>query len=378
MNRIELLATLGQSVWLDAIDRRLLDTGELARLIDEGVSGLTSNPSIFEKAIAGSDAYDGAIAALADQRLGDEAMLERLVTDDIRRAADLFRPVYEHSSGGDGYVSIEVPPALAHDASATIAAARRLWASVERPNAMVKIPATREGLAAIRTCLAEGINVNATLIFSVERYLEVIDAYRAALEARAAAGASPAVASVASFFVSRVDTAVDAQIEQRMATLTDSVARADLARLLGKAAVANAARAYAEFRRRFSEPWFERLQALGARPQRPVWASTGVKNPQYSPLLYCEPLIGRDTVNTLPPATLATLREIGTVRPRLHEDAAEALATLAALQEHGIDLAAVTASLETQGVALFAQAYERLLQAIAAKRPAAAPGRAVA
>lgn len=378
MNRIQLLAALGQSVWLDAIDRHLLDTGELAHLIEAGVSGLTTNPSIFEKAIAGGAAYDAAIAMLAGQPISDDALLEHLIIDDIRRAADLFRSVHERSAGRDGYVSIEVSPLLADDATGTIAAARQLFARVDRPNVMVKIPATRAGLDAIRTCLAEGIAVNATLIFSLGRYLEVVDAYRRALEARVAAGASPSVASVASIFVSRVDTAVDAQIEKSLAKMSDGPAKAELGRLLGTAAVANAACVYAAFRRRFSEPWFERLRSLGALPQRPLWASTGVKNSRYSPLLYCEPLMGPDTVNTLPPATLANLREHGTVQTRLQDDPAQANATLAALQAHGIDLGALNDALEKEGVALFARAWERLLQAISAKRHAMAGGRTTA
>lgn len=370
MNSIEQLATLGQSIWLDNIHRRLLESGELAQLIAQGVRGLTSNPSIFEKAIAGSTAYDTAIAALSRDGLAAETILERLVIDDIRRAADLFQPVFERTAGVDGYVSVEVPPALAHDSNATIAAARRLWRLVERPNAMIKIPATREGLPAIRQCLTEGMNVNATLIFSVARYRDVLAAYRAALEARAAQGAAVAVASVASFFVSRVDGAIDPMLEKLVASSRDPVDGSKHTRLLGTVAVANAALAYREFHRSFAEPWFAPLAARGARVQRPLWASTGVKNPRYSDLLYCEPLVGRDTVNTLPPATLNALLDHGVVRPRLSEDAADALDTLATLERLGISLDAVTETLETEGVALFAKSYAQLLAAVAAKQDA--------
>ena len=366
MNRLEQLASLGQSIWIDNIDRRLLDSGDLQRLIAQGVRGLTSNPSIFEKAIAGSTAYDSAIAVHASEELSADAILERLIVEDIRRAADLFKPVFDQTRGVDGFVSIEVPPALARDTQGTINAAQRLWRLVDRPNAMIKIPATREGLAAIRKCLAEGINVNATLIFSVARYREVIAAYRGALETRAAQGLPLAIASVASFFVSRVDTAIDPLLEKQ--------GSAEARALLGKLAVANAAVAYQEFRRCFNEPWFK---ALAARPQRPLWASTGVKNPKYSDLLYCEPLIAHDTVNTLPPATLAALLDHGAVREALKADTTNAKATLEQLARVGISLDAVTEALESEGVALFAKSYAQLLEAVASK-VAAVPARAVA
>ena len=373
MNRIELLASLGQSVWLDNIDRRLLDSGDLSRLIAQGVRGLTSNPSIFEKAIAASRDYDADIATLASQGLSVDAILERLMVTDIQRAADLFRPVYERSAGADGFVSVEVPPALARDSAATVAAARALWRQVDRRNSMIKIPATREGLPAIRQCLAEGINVNATLIFSVPRYREVIATYRDALEARAARGESLDVAGVASFFVSRVDSAVDPLLARRGGASADADVKAESARLLGKAAVANAALAYREFRRAFGAPWFAPLAARGARVQRPLWASTGVKNPRYPDLLYVEPLIGRDTVNTLPPATLAALLDHGDVRPRLGEDAGDAPGTLSALERLGIRLEPVTQSLEDEGVALFARSYAQLLAVVSGKVAAANP-----
>lgn len=371
MNRIEILASLGQSIWLDNIDRRLLDSGELSRLIAQGVRGLTSNPSIFEKAIASTTGYDLEIATLASQGCAADAILERVIVGDIQRAADLFRPVYERSAGADGFVSVEVSPALARDGIATVAAARRLWRCVDRRNAMIKIPATREGLPAIRQCLAEGINVNATLIFSVARYREVVAAYREALESRAARGESLDVASVASFFVSRVDSAVDRLLDQRLAVSADASAQAECARLLGKAAVANAALAYREFGRVFGEPWFTNLAARGARVQRPLWASTGVKNPRYPDLLYVEPLVARDTVNTVPPATLAALLDHGAGRPGLVDGATDAAGTLAALERLGISLDAIAQSLEDEGVALFARAHAQLLAAVAAKVAAA-------
>lgn len=370
MSRLEQLAARGQSVWLDNITRGMLLSGELKSLIAQGVRGLTSNPSIFEKAIATGAEYDEPLRRLLAQKMSVEDIVERLVVEDIRDAADLFRPLYDRTSGEDGYVSIEVSPLLARNTDATLAEARRLWKWVDRPNVMIKIPATREGLPAIQRCLTDGININVTLIFSLERYDEVAQAYRAALETRAQQGLGVGVASVASFFISRIDTSVDKLVQEKIQTSPSAKEKDALLELLGKVAIANAKAAYRLFQKRFSDEKFAALRTLGARPQRPLWASTGTKNPHYSDVLYVDQLIGASTVNTLPPATLAAFLDHGQVADTLESEADEALKTLERLKAAKIDLRRVTETLEAEGVRLFAESYEKLIASLRAKKQA--------
>jgi transaldolase len=365
MTTLERLAELGQSVWIDYIRRRMLEDGELARLIAQGVRGLTSNPTIFEQAIGESDDYDAAIRADADPT-DARALFDRLAREDVTRAADLFRPLYDRTDGLDGYVSIEVAPGLARDAAGTVAEARRLWRALDRPNVMIKVPGTVEGLLAIRTLIADGVNVNVTLIFSRERYRAVLEAWAAGLEDRLAAGRPVGrVASVASFFVSRVDTLVDRRLEALAAARPDRAAA--LLALRGRAAVANAKLAYRVFAETLATPRVRALLARGARPQRPLWASTSTKNSAYPDLLYVEPLIGPHTVNTVPPKTLAALLDHGRVARTVDSGWDDAEAVLATLEAEGIDLAEVTAQLEAEGVAAFARSEETLLERLRAK-----------
>ncbi len=374
MNPIETLTSLGQSLWYDNIERRLLENGELEAMVQRGdIRGLTSNPSIFHKAIANSRDYDSALLPMAWAGYDAERIFERLAVEDMRAAADLLRPLYEESGGADGYVSLEVSPALAYDTEGTLADARRLWALVKRPNLMIKIPATQAGLPAIRAAIASGINVNVTLIFSVERYEAVMDAYLSGLEDLLAAGKEDAlarVASVASFFVSRIDVKVDALLDDIIAA---GGTRAETARaLLGKIAIANAKEAYARFERVFSGERFRRLEARGARLQRPLWASTSTKNPAYPDTLYVDALIGPHTVNTVPPKTLAAFKEHGAAAPTLKAGLDEARRQLAALESLGISLAEVTRQLEEEGVASFAKAFRAMMETIETRRQAAA------
>lgn len=361
------LRRLGQSVWLDSLGRNLLRSGELARLLrDDGVAGVTSNPAIFEKAIAETEDYDADIARLASRNLDAAAIYDELVVGDVREAADLLMPVYEATRGEDGYVSLEVSPELAHDSNATVAAVRRLWQAVGRPNLMVKIPGTREGIPAIEACLYEGININVTLLFSVRRYEEVAWTYVRALERRVAEGLPvDTVASVASFFVSRVDTLVDRLLEERIAA--DPALAEQLRSLLGRAGIANAKLAYRRFQQVFSDRRFLALAERGARVQRCLWASTSTKNPAYSDVMYVEGLIGPQTVNTLPQATLEAFRDHGRVSPTLARGVGEAEAVIARLASLGIDIEEVAAQLEVEGVRLFVEAYRRTLAALAEK-----------
>ncbi len=355
---------LGQSPWHDNIRRDLLTSGALARMIADGeITGLTSNPTIFEQAIATSDAYDAALRALAAQGKGAEAIFDALAIEDIRNAADLFLPVYQRTGGGDGYVSIEVSPRLAHDTEGTLAEARRLWAAVARRNLMVKIPATLEGLGAIEASIADGINVNVTLIFSLERYAAVMAAYIAGLRSRAAAGREiGGIASVASFFVSRVDSAVDKLLEARLAA---GAGNADaLTAALGKAAIANAQLAYHDFQETFASAEFAALAVRGARRQRPLWASTSSKNARYPDIYYVEALVGPDSVDTMPPATIAAYRDHGRPEVRIDRGLEAARRTIAGLAELGIDFNGVLARLEVEGVASFAKSYESLLEVV--------------
>jgi len=359
---MQALLELGQSVWLDYLRRGMLRSGELQSLIDDGLRGMTSNPTIFEHAIGGSSDYDDELRVLAASRNSDLEIFEQLAIEDVRQAADLFRPVYDGSAGRDGFVSLEVSPTLARDSEKTIADARRLWAAVDRPNLMIKVPGTKQGWPAIERLLAEGINVNITLLFSLENYRQVAEAHVRALESRMRAGqAIDRLASVASFFVSRVDTETDRRIEARGGALLD---------LRGKVAIANAQLAYAWFRDLSKSAAWQRLVAAGARPQRLLWASTGTKNPSYSDVLYVDTLIGAETVNTMPPATLQLFEDHGTVRPTLPEDASEARGIMDRLADGGVDFADVTRALEDDGIEKFAKSFETLLGVIGSKRKA--------
>lgn len=369
-NPLRQLQEYGQSVWYDNISRGLIASGELQRLItEEGVRGVTSNPTIFEKAINAGTDYDKEIHAFTTQGKEPGEIMDALTVRDIQLAADLFQPVFQATQGGDGFVSIEVSPTLAADTAQTVAAARRLHRLVNRKNVFVKVPATPAGIPAIEQLLGEGININSTLIFSLERYEAVMNAYLNGLERLARAGKPlGGVASVASFFVSRVDTLVDALLEQRLQATTDPGKHAVYQTLLGKAAIANAKQAYQQFLKIFEGPRFEALKRQGARVQRPLWASTSAKNPRYRDVAYVEELIGADTVNTMPQATLLAFRDHGKVRPSLEERPENARMILQRLGEVGIDMRQVTQQLEDEGVRLFEASYEKLLQSLAAKR----------
>ena len=364
MNRIPSLLALGQSLWLDDLQRGMIESGELQRLISDGdIRGMTSNPTIFEQAIAGSEIYTADLRQMAQAGWSAGRVLDQMILDDIRAAADLFRPLYESSGAGDGFVSLEVHPTLADDTENTLVEARRLWAALDRPNIMIKIPATAAGVPAIRRAIAEGININITLIFSLVRYAEVIEAYLLGLEERRQRGeALDHLSSVASFFVSRVDSAVDARLDQVIREERPEAERA--AALRGQAAIANAKLAYAQFQAAFRGERFERLRAHGARPQRPLWASTSTKNPAYLDTYYVDNLIGPQTVNTVPLPTLQAFREHGTAAPTLEQDLSAARSRLEALESVGISMEQVTAELERQGVAKFAASFTSLLKTI--------------
>ncbi len=370
MNPLVEVEKLGQSIWYDNIRRLLIDNGEIAGMIDgDDLRGITSNPTIFEKAIAGSDDYDETLRGLMAEGLGDEESYEALAIADIQRAADLFRPVWERTGRLDGYVSLEVSPMLAHKVDETVADAKRLWGMLGRPNVMIKIPATPAGIPAIRQTIAAGINVNVTMIFALSNYEEVAEAYISGLEDRVAAGLPiDHVASVASIFVSRIDTAVDKILSESTGTAGSDDEKARLTGLLGKTAIANSKLQYQRFREIFESERFARLAALGAMVQRPLWASTGTKNPDYSDVLYVDNLIGPRTVNTIPPATYAAFRDHGTVKLTIEENLDEARATLAAIAAHGINLDAVCLKLQDDGVKAFADSFVSLLQSIAGKK----------
>ena len=367
------LQTLGQAVWLDSISRDLISSGELQRRVSAGLRGLTSNPAIFEKAITQSADYAEAIARHAHQGLEAKEIYEQLAIADIREAADIIRPVYESTSAADGYVSLEVSPQLADDTAGTLAEARRLWREVDRPNLMIKVPGTVAGAPAVRDLIADGINVNVTLLFSRTAYERVANAWLEGMEALAARHGDvkrlAGMASVASFFVSRIDSAVDALIKQSVA----AGAGAELSGVLGKAAIANAKLAYQFYRKLIAGERWTRLAARGARPQRLLWASTSSKNPAYRDVVYVEELIGADTVNTLPPATLDAFLDHGVANSTLDAGVDEARRHLEMLQRHGIALDAVTDRLLEEGIRQFAEAFDKLLaavgdQAAAAKR----------
>jgi transaldolase len=360
MNRLEQLHDAGVSIWLDTLSRELLDSGAFAALIaDCAVTGATSNPTIFAKAITGSDAYDDQIRAEVASGVRDtQELFFALALADVGRAAQLLRPTYDASDGGDGFISFECTPDLADDTAATVEQALMLWGRLARPNVMIKVPATEAGIGAIEELTASGVNVNVTLLFSVERYEQVIDAYVAGLERRVSRGQPvDAIASVASFFVSRVDTKADALLG------ADS-------NLRGRVAVANAHRAYGRFRERFADERWRALAAAGARPQRPLWASTGTKDPAYSDVLYVEELIAPGVVNTMPEATLRAFAEHGEASRVLSESTAAAEAILRDAERAGVDLAAVTAQLEREGVRSFCASYQELLERIKTKTDA--------
>jgi len=369
--RAQQLLDLGQSVWLDYIHRRELQSGVFAAQVrDQGVVGVTSNPTIFQQAIGRGGDYDAAIRAALARDLAGLPLYESLAIEDVQAACDALLPVFEQSAGLDGRVSLEVSPRLAHDADGTVEEARRFKAAVARANVMIKVPATAEGLPAVRTLIAEGTCVNVTLIFSLARHEQVMEAYLSGLESRAAQGQPLApVFSVASFFVSRVDSKVDAAIEQRLATMpADSVEHLELADLRGQAAVANAKLAYTRFREVFDAPRFHALAARGARVQRPLWASTSTKNPAYSDTLYVDELIGPDTVNTLPPSTLAAYNDHGVLDPRLLRGADEARRLFRRLPELGVPVDGLIGQLEEEGVMAFVKSFESLLATLEEKR----------
>jgi transaldolase/transaldolase/glucose-6-phosphate isomerase len=366
VNPLVRLGELGQSPWYDYITRDLVTSGELRRLIaEDGLRGMTSNPTIFDKAVAGSRLYDDEIRRLGEHGRTAREIFETLAVADVRAACDEFAALHQASGGVDGLVSIEVSPALAHDTESTIHEVERLWAAVDRPNAMIKIPGTRAGLPAITHSVAAGINVNVTLLFAVERYAAVIEAWLDGLERRLEAGRPlRPLASVASFFVSRVDGKVDPLLDRQ----------GDPHRLRGRIAIANACAAYRLFDWSLGTPRWDRLAKEGARPQRPLWASTSTKDPRYSDVHYVEALVAPRTVNTLPPETFAAYRDHGRPAVRIHDGMAAAPGQLRALAEQGIDLAAVTQELEDDGVAKFAASHRSLLAGIDAKAGALVGG----
>ncbi len=366
---LQQLLDQGQSPWLDNISRGMLRDGTFQTLLDRGIVGMTSNPSIFQKAIGGSDAYDDELRRLVHAGTSAADIYDDLVLDDIRAAAALLRPVYERTGGRDGYVSIEVAPALADDTERTLREARRLFSYLNLPNIMIKIPGTPAGIPAIRQAIADGINVNVTLLFAVENYRAVAAAYLAGLEERAAAGWSiGGIASVASFFVSRVDTAVDTRLDALSEGADDAERTAALDALKGTAAIANARIAYAAYAAIFAGPRWEALAAKGARTQRPLWASTSVKTRGVRDVRYVEELIGPDTVDTMPDATIAAVLDHAVVRRTLDADVAGARAALDRLTRVGVDLDEITERLQRDGVAQFAAAFDDLNRTIAAKR----------
>ena len=365
MNTIQKLYEAGQSTWCDNLSRAMIDSGELQRLIDLGVVGITSNPTIFMKAITGSNEYDELIQNLLDEGVIDtHDLYEKLVVPDIADAADILRPVYDRTHGVDGFVSLEVNPLLAYDTQQTVDEARRLHAELDRPNIFIKVPATAEGISAIETLIGEGISVNVTLIFAVSVYEQVMEAYLNGLRIFAKGGGELSkVASVASFFVSRVDSAVDKLLEEKKA------ADPRATNLLGKAAIANADQAYSKFREKFDlKGSFGELHRRGARVQRPLWASTSTKNPAYPDTIYVDNLVARDTVNTMPPQTIEATLNHGRIGTLLGAHVEQSRRTLAGLAEVGVDLAKVTEALTIDGVKQFTESFESLIKALSNKR----------
>lgn len=360
-NNITRAAELGQAVWLDQISRDMIDGGEIQELVDTGLRGITTNPTIFDGAIAGSDVYDDRLAKYGRDGSSPEAVFERIAVEDVRDAADILLPVYEALAYRDGFVSIEVNPHLAHDTDRTIAEARRLWSAVDRPNVMIKVPGTPEGAPAITTLISEGINVNVTLLFSLDAYKTAANAYLDGVSRYVDAGnGSPAkIASVASFFVSRVDTLADESLPEG-------------SDLIGKIGIANAKLAYREYQRMFARDLndntrFFSLNTIGAQPQRPLWASTSVKNPEYAPTLYFDSLLGTETVNTLPLPTVEDVLKTGTIAETLTKDVDVAEAQMAQLADEGVSYDDVTAQLLVEGVEKFADSWDSLMARIDAK-----------
>ncbi|HEY3876501.1 MAG TPA: transaldolase [Candidatus Kapabacteria bacterium] len=361
---------LGQSLWYDNLSRNFIANGKIASMVDElGLRGITSNPSIFEKSISSGNEYDDDIEQAIRDGLTTPEIYERLTTDDVRNAADILRPVYDRTNGEDGYISIEVEPRLAHETDGTIEAARRLWKTVNRPNVMIKIPGTKAGLPAIRQCLSEGININITLLFGIENYVEVAHAYLDALNDRLKRGEDISrIASVASFFLSRVDTNVDKKIEAKIGAADGAASH--IRALLGKAAVANAKLAYEKYLDLFRGLEFGNLKAKGARTQRCLWASVSTKNPKYNDVMYVEPLIGADTVCTAPDETIKAFSDHGKAALTLSSDLDAAHQTIEELLKHGIDTEQVAVELQVEGVKKFEDAFDSLAKNLDAKRAA--------
>jgi transaldolase len=374
-NRLQQLHDAGQSIWLDSIDRRMLQDGELERRIrEDALTGMTSNPTIFQKALASSNAYDEQIVTAEEQGLTSWDLFELLETTDVRDACDEFAGVYSSTRGADGYVSIEISPGVSHNADAAIEEARRLWKTVDRPNVMVKVPGTVEGAVAVRRLIADGINVNITLLFAIEAHERVIEAYMAGLEDRVK-GNQPidGLASVASFFVSRVDTEIDKRLDALIAKAPPAE-RERLQLLKGRAAIANAKLAYRLFRQKFAGPRWEALAKQGARVQRPLWASTSTKNPAYRDVMYVEELIGPDTVDTMPPATIEAFRDHGVVDRTVDKKIAVAEGLLKEIEAVGISIREVTQQLLVEGIASFQKSFDELIAGLEAKIGSLTPG----
>ena len=358
-NKLNSIQDLGQSIWLDFFDRKIMDTGKLKKLIDDdGVRGVTSNPSIFEKAISTSSDYDEDIADLSQTKKGYDVIFFSLAVKDIKRAADLFKPVYKKANGEDGFVSLEVSPHLAHDTEGTIKQARELWKAVNRKNVMIKIPSTAEGLPAIRKCTSEGININITLLFGLPRYREVTDAYISGLEDRVKANQPiDQIASVASFFLSRIDVLIDPLLEEK-----------GLSKLKGEVAIASAKKAYEIYIDVFNSERFKNLEAKGAKRQRVLWASTSSKDPSFSDVKYVEALIGAETINTIPIETLEAFNDHGKAESHLEDGLDKATHLMMQLKENGIDINTITQQLEDEGIEKFNKAYDKLIEAIIRKK----------
>jgi transaldolase len=365
-NPLKGLLAFGQSPWMDYIRRDLLTGGGLKKYIDnDGLRGMTSNPAIFEKAITGSNLYADIINSPEAKKLDANGVFEKIALRDVQNACDIFRPVYDESKRRDGYVSLEVSPFLGFDTKASLSEARRLWKAVDRPNVMIKIPGTNEGLPAIRQALEDGININITLLFAQSAYEHVAEAFLSALEARAAKGQDIShIASVASFFVSRIDTLVDSKIDEKLKTAKDAGQIALLESIRGKVAIANARLTYKKYLELFGGPRWKALSSKGAQTQRLLWASTSTKNPKYRDVLYVEELIGADTVDTIPPATFDAFRDHGKLRASLTENVEGAAKTMADLAKAGISMKEVTDKLVVDGVKLFADAFTTLLAAV--------------
>jgi transaldolase len=374
-NRLQELHDAGQSIWLDSIDRRMLHDGELERRIrEDALTGMTSNPTIFQKALSSSNAYDEQLVAAEEDGLTNWELFELLETTDVRDACDAFAGVYSSTRGADGYVSIEISPGVSHNADAAIEEARRLWKTVDRPNVMVKVPGTVEGAVAVRRLISEGINVNITLLFAIEAHDRVIEAYMAGLEDRVKARQPiDGLASVASFFVSRVDTEIDKRLDALIAK-AQGAEKERLQLLKGRAAIANAKLAYRLFRQKFSGPRWEALAKQGARVQRPLWASTSTKNPAYRDVMYVEELIGPDTVDTMPPATIDAFEDHGVVDRTVDKKIAAAEGLLKEIEAVGISIREVTEKLLVDGIASFQKSFDELIAGLESKIGSLTPG----